>query len=97
MSDLFDRDHTRLRSPWRVSNKLLIPQFLGFGNEHICLVYLSTNKALSLSLSLYWTILGAGRAGDPSQPPRTKWGSPAPSAQPTDEAEQMLDATLNLG
>ena len=52
MSDLFDRDHTRLRSPWGVSNKLLIPQFLGFGNEHICLVYLSTNKALSLSLSL---------------------------------------------
>ena len=26
----------------------------------------------------YWTILGAGRAGDPSQPPRTKWGSPCP-------------------
>ena len=38
-----------------------------------------------------WTILGAGRAGDPSQPPRTTWGSPAPSAQPTDEAKQMQD------
>ena len=28
-----------------------------------------------------------------SQPPRTKWGSPAPSAQPTDEAKQIQDPT----
>ena len=45
----------------------------------------------------YWTILAPrgqeihlnhqGQHGDP----------PAPSAQPTDEAKQMLDPTLNLG
>ena len=41
--------------------------------------------------------LGAGRVGDPSQPPRKKWGSPTFSAYPPYEAKQMLDPTLTLG
>jgi len=45
----------------------------------------------------FYIILGAGRAGDPSQSTRKRRGSSAFSAHPPYEAKQMQGPTLKLG
>ena len=52
---------------------------------------------LALGGEAAFNSLGAGRAGDPSQPLRKKCGSLASSAYPPNEAKQTLDPTLTLG